>query len=249
MVRVAVLHVAVAARDLVEALEGKVDHLHVPEAAEDLHDVLLRHVPAESADVDAQRPGSHRALAPLLSRRPVPRAAAILLVLLVQRRAALVVLLVATAARLAVPGAAAERVRGLFADLFVLVLEALAAGTRRRLPLGARTVAGAGRRARGGGRRAGGARSGAAAARTAGRTVNKQKVGLSFAGSIILIVYLYLLLSELLESLPARFFLSRPRELRLLSFSLSEDAISAKTGDLIYSIKPESDLGVSGVQG
>lgn len=144
MVRVSVVHVAMTPSDAVQSVYGKFDVLHVAEAAEDLHDVLLRNVPGETADVDAQRSGS--GLATLLARLGLPRCSvpgsAPVLLVLVHGRPSLVILFRTATAGFAVAGprSASQIVALLVRRLFLV--QALAA-RRHGLALCARPVAGA----------------------------------------------------------------------------------------------------------
>ena len=108
VIRIRVVHIAEATTNSVEPVYGKVDVLHLPEAAEDLHDMFSSHVSGQSAYVNPERTRGDGALPTLLAgvvpRRGLPGTSSVLLILVHRCGTSLVIFLNAAAPWLTVTG-------------------------------------------------------------------------------------------------------------------------------------------------
>lgn len=116
VIGIRVVYIAVATTNTEPLVHRKVYILHLSEATEDLHDMLLGHITTQPANVNTQRTWSHRSLATLLvqvrSARGCLSGASLVLLVLVRRHTSTLVILVDAAASLfAVTGTATNGFR------------------------------------------------------------------------------------------------------------------------------------------
>lgn len=113
VIRVCVVHIAVATANTEPLVHREVNVLDLSEATEDLHDMLLGHITTQPANVNTQRTWGHRSLATLLVQVRGARGclSGASLVLVRRHTTSLVILVDAAAPLFAVPRTAANGFR------------------------------------------------------------------------------------------------------------------------------------------